>query len=335
MLVAFYKDFGAEQTVVKVIKFGDRIWVNEDGDIECHREIFLDLSEGNLRKIFMLTSFRHIVEPEDMTDTFLKEDYSVNKKSSGEYKLVNVAKKLFSVDYIDNIYAVPIRSFQTSLIGDCSYLEVIFNQEIQAPIKFAMRLKFKVNSLAEKLEEDNYLLKLNYFHSRACENECNALNVYEREIKAKTILDMKTRSGGFDILIHLPYGAKNIDPSEKCHRTQNTLDAGGKEGPYRHECIWHMREFHDNEVGKEIGTNSGSGYEFRIIYNMISFTERMSEFRKELMEENKLLKEDIGNLRSNNETLHEKVRKGEKLQIISIIVALIAIILAIIIPLLA
>ncbi len=317
MLVAFFKE---EKCNVKVIKFCDRIWVDEEGNIECHREIYLDLIEGSLRKIFTLTNFRHILELEDMTNTLLDENYPVNKRSSGEYKLMNHNGRFFSIDFIDNIYAISIKSIQSVQIKDCSYIEALFN-EIKAPAKCALRFKFKINSLAEKLAEESHLIELRYFDNRECLEECSVLNLQEREVKAITILDMKTKSGGFDVIVHLPQEAKNIEPSEFCHKTYNKLEPIGTEGEKKPEVLWHFREFFRDEVGKEIGM--GAGINISVKYSLISVIERVMTFRNEFIKEEKLLKGEI-------EKIKRKIRTGGTLQKLSIVIALIAIALAII-----
>jgi len=327
MLVAFFKE---EKCNVKVIKFCDRIWIDEEGNIECHREIYLDLIEGSLRKIFMLTNFRHILELEDITDTFLNENYPANNKSSGVYKLINHQKRIFSIDFIDSIYALQIKSksILSSQINDCSYIEAIFDNEINAPIKCALRFKFKINSITEKLEEENYLIELPYFDDRECQHECAALRIFDREIKAIMILDMKTKSGGFDVLVHLPYEAKNIEPSERFHKTHSKLEPTGKEGANKPEVVWHIREFFDDEVGREIGM--GNGIKLSIKYSKVSIVERVATFRNEFIKENELLKEEIEKIKSVNQALEKRIRLGGKLQKLSILLAFIAMALAII-----
>ena len=316
MLVSFYKDFESEKASVSVIKFADRIWVNEEGDIECHREIYFELKDGNLKKCLILTPFKNILELEDITKTLLDENYVLNKKSSGEYKLIDKANRFFAMDYIENIYAVPIKIIQSVNIGTCSYIEISFDHEIKIAQKCAFRFKFRINSMAEKLGEDSFHLKLSYFDGRSCKNECTALNIHKREIKAATILDTN-RSGGFDILIHLPAGAKPTDTSEYCHKGESPVSPSGLEDKKRVQCIWHMRELYNDEVGREIGVNNG--HPFFVTYSMRSLTERVDELRKE-----------IENIKQGNQHLRKDLKKTARGQYIGTILAIIAIIFTII-----
>jgi hypothetical protein len=325
MLVAFFKE---EKCDVKVIKFADRIWVDEEGNIECHREIYLDLTQGTLRKLFMLSNFRHILEIEDITDTFLDENYLPNTRSTGEYKLVNQQMRRFSIDFIDNLYALPIKFIQSSQIEDCSYIGVTFHNEITGPVKAALRFKFKVNSLMEKLEDESHLIELNYFENRDCLPECKMLNVLEREIKAITLLDATTRSGGLDVLVILPFAAKNIEASEHAHKIFSKLEPIGRYGENKTEVIWHMREFFNNEVRKEIGM--ANGMRLSIKYSMTSVEERVKTFRNEFIKEYEHLKEEIENIKSANQDLKKRIHLGGILQRLSIVIALIALSLTII-----
>ena len=330
MLVAFYKDTESKQSEVKIIKFSDRIWINEEGDIECNREIYLSLLQGDLRKIFMLTLFQNIIDLEDLTETFLKEDYPENNVHSGKYKLIDGDKGLFSLDHLDKIYAVKIKTLQSSAIRNCCYIEVIFDQESTTPTSAAIRLKFRINSLVEKLTEDNYGITLSYFENRECEHECNVLDVPGKEIKAVTILDMDKKSGGFDVLVHLPYGARKVSSTEHAHISRSALAPQGNEGESRTQCIWHLREFFDNEVGKEVGINIGSGVKFDIEYNIKSMVERMTTMKHELMVDHSALKKEVETLKDASRILRRKSLIGSILQTVGIGLAIIAIILTII-----
>jgi len=318
MLISFYKDFESGEAVAKITKFADRIWINEEGDIECHRETYFDLTQGSFKKIFILTPFKNILELEDMTNTLLDENYILNKRSSGEYKLVDKVNRIFTTDYIENIYAVPIRLIQSVNIGACSYIDITFDHEIVSPKKCAFRFKFRINSSAEKLGKDNYNLNLSYFNGRSCRAECSALDISRRELKAVSILD-KNRSGGFDILIHLPIGAKATEVNEFCHKGESLVSPSGKEEEKRVQCIWHMREFYENEVNREIGMNNG--HNFSVTYTMKSVIERVDDLRNE-----------IDKLKENDQNLRKELKKTRKSLNISTILAIIALLIAVIIP---
>jgi len=282
MLVAFCKDHNDKDVEVKVIKFADRIWANEAGGIECHREIYLDLKGDSLRQIFMLTMFRHILELQDLTDTFLDENYPPNLRSSGKYELTNARERLFSTDFLKDIIAIQIKSIQYQTIGECSLIQIIFEDPIEGPAKFALRFKFKVKSVVEDLEEGRRVLELSYFQSRHCEQECNNLDVLGREIKAVTILD-EEKSGGFDILIHLPLGVTNVTTSEHGNITHDKLEPNGRYGEEkRYQCIWHMRQFFGDEIGKEIGL--GIGQTPYVEYNVESAWDRVEDLKEALHE---------------------------------------------------
>jgi hypothetical protein len=343
MLVAFYKESESQKANVRVIKFGDRIWVDEEGNIECIREIYFDFKEGELRKIFMLTNIKNLIGLTDITDTFLIEDNLFNKVNSGKYELIDREKRIFGNDFLPNVIAMKLKTLQHSPIGECTYIEAIFDKKLDEPTNFAIRYKFKVNSISDQLGDDNYAFSLEYFRGRTCENECNALNVVRKEIKAITILNMDTKSGGFDILVHLPFGAEILDTSEFCHRTRSKLTTMGTEGESREQCIWHLREKYDNEEGKEIGLNSGN--EFHVKYSMLSVKNRVEMFKNEMLEENTKLKAELGELKKTTSSLkndteamkdgdkkiQRKVSIGGKIQIICLILAIIAIILVFIV----
>ncbi len=328
MLVAFYKETESPLSKVNVFKFNDRIWVNDTGDIECYREIYLNLTEGSLRKLFLLLNFRNILDLKDLTNTYLDEDYSFNKFHSGEYKLIDSDARIFTIDYIDNIHVLKIKTIQAAQIRTCSYIEIIFDKEIQAPINFAVRFTFRINSMAEKLKEDNFIINFLYFDDRSYKNECDALSIVKKEIKAITILDLKNKSGGFDIVVHLPFGAKAINTSEYCHTSYSKLGPKGKEGDNRSQCIWHFREFYNNEVNKEIGVINGE--KLSIEYSMVTVSERMAKFKDEILEENEILKTAIDRLQKANKRLQSRIRRGQIMQIISLVVAFAAIIISII-----
>ena len=93
MLVAFYRDTESRDAKVKIIKFADRVWINEEGDLECLREIYFELLEGTLRRLQILTPFEKISVPEDLTETFIDKQNILNKKDFGDYKLKDKEKK--------------------------------------------------------------------------------------------------------------------------------------------------------------------------------------------------------------------------------------------------
>lgn len=328
MLVSFYRDPETEKSKVKIIKFADRIFVSEEGDLDCHREIYFKLEEGELRKFYLLTNEKALTDLEDFTDSFLDEEYSPNLRSSGEYKLINKENRLFAMDFIDEIYALPIKSIQSSKVKKCENVEIIFEHPVKGPIVFALRFSFRISGKCERLPEEKYHLKLSYFEGRDCRDACDLLDVPRREIKVVTILEMPSKKGGFDVLVHLPKGAKQPEASEKYHKSRSKLDKSGASTDQRYQFIWHFREFYDDQVGKEIGANGG--HNLTIEYSLVSTAERMAILEENLLKENNDLKKELEYLKTDNVGLHKKVRTGSVLQIVGLVLGVIAIIIAII-----
>jgi hypothetical protein len=273
MLVAFMKEHLSKANI-KVIKFSDRIWIDNDTEnIEVHREVYFEINNDNVQTFSMVVPVKKILKIEDITEQFLDENCSFNDRSTGEYKLIDKDKRLFSTDNIKDIHALDIQTVQNTPQSNCNLIDVMIKRPIQGPKNCAFKIKIKVPSdnLIETSKEDlSYsLLSLFYFQGRACRNTCRILDVTNREIEAMTILDLELRKGGFDVIVHLPFDVEEATADKTKISYEDISPEGNKVGKSRLTHVWHFREFFPDSPITNLKSNNGIIPPLVIKYNKV------------------------------------------------------------------
>ena len=286
MLVSFLKEKQSDAVNLKVIKFTDRIWIdNKDEEIGCQRDVFFSIEDNSIKEFSMLMPLIEISDLRDNTENLLAESNVFNKSHTGAYELVDKEKRLFSIDNIEGIYAPEMHPPVKRQEGNCQTISIIFRDNINGPkvCAFSIKFKIKAENVIKEMSDGENLLKLSYFQSRDCQKECQELSVFEREIKAITILDMKTKRGGLDVIVYLPFGVRDAHADHSPQETYREIkEDGSSSSRSRVTFIWHLREFFSNIENEEITCSNNTIPVLSIKYNEISTDKKLNMLDEKL-----------------------------------------------------
>ena len=107
MLTAFVKSEDEKSIQCEIVKFVDRMWLEENGCIRCLRTFIIhnkDVRE-KLKRVRMIMPINSLLKTDDFSEKFLDPNYLFAKSvfSTGGYNLINKdpINKFGKIDYDD------------------------------------------------------------------------------------------------------------------------------------------------------------------------------------------------------------------------------------------
>lgn len=246
MLICFLKGDTEENAKCEIVKFWDRIWLREDGDLEVLREVNFKVEEDSpcsISEIGLLIPSTDVEEIENRTSTAFDHDNIFNgvKAKLLKYKIHQEAK---TVDN-DGLMGVKPRAEEITKmgIGDTTLLNVSLSEPINLGEIGMIRLFFRLPSRLNMTSAGVGSLKLEYFFGSKFPREVPLLK--RREIPAYPIFDLDKKLGGFDIHLYLPPKWEVIDRSRGDPDT-GKAEPDGSEGEVKSMIKWKARELVEN-----------------------------------------------------------------------------------------
>ncbi len=262
MLIGFFKK--PVECICYVVKFLDRIWLSESGDVDFLRTFIVEVDKNSpksLKEVRILIPCKRLEDPECVNKTFSLpgKKYYFNSPevfSTGEYKIIQEETNcnrfdsygIINQDGIKNIKVFTSIDYSNYQVGDCSVIRLQLPEGLEKGQSTEMRVRFRITSVLNRITGGvfpNYNVEFPYF-SRKYANEIDQLDT-NMEIKVKPVLGLSSASfkGGFDVFVYLPSGFDGVSGFDDFFKKKPdfyTID--GKKGHKKREkYLWRLREF--------------------------------------------------------------------------------------------
>lgn len=279
MLTGFFKEHDEGGCNCQLIKFADRIFIDQSGDARLIRLVVLEVlasSPDPLKGFKMLTPVREPLSLKDHSALLLDESDRYNSRGlAGNYavsqpfadtKNAGFREGLFSMDGIGSIVAFEAPGLSNIDLAGDTILRYRFPRALAPGEKVAVRLGFSVGSLAENTSVGalgetvdgvvDMRLRLSYLERRNHEQALQELNPGHCEIPIVPILGTRLE-GGFDIMVGFPDTLEvSMASPRKYEQKALTSDEDGLDGVV---YIWRLRELVD-DVHLPVTVGSGPGW---------------------------------------------------------------------------
>lgn len=248
MLICFLKGDTEANANCEIVKFWDRIWLREGGDLEVLREVNFKVEEDSpcsISEIGLLIPSTDVGEIENRTSTAFDHDNIFNslKAKILKYK-IHLEDK--TVDN-DGLIAVKPRAEENTemVVGDTTLLNVSLSEPINHGEIGMIRLFFRLPSRLIMTSAGVGSVTLEYFFGSKFPREVTILK--RKEIPAYPILDPDKKFGGFDIQLYLPPNWEISDPAGGEPAT-GKAEPDGSEGKVKRLIMWKARELVENPL---------------------------------------------------------------------------------------
>ena len=253
MLVAAFVWGEQPYPTVEIIKFVDRIWLNELGNASYWRAVTVRVAKESpapLKAIVMVLACGRdqMTPPEDISDTLLlqPEEYYFNSTKRHGFSVVEKTAQggIINDDGIDGVQVQLGNRVYDVAIADESVIRVEFAQAVEPGATLAFRIQFGVNRLAEERIRGSLELTLPYFDSwRGGRNYTEAVDWLgpRQQIPALLQIDQQFR-GGFDVFVYGPKGMESHEFLEAERSLDNRLPNGEQSGYNRAKLKLHLRQ---------------------------------------------------------------------------------------------
>lgn len=257
MLVACFvgdKQKDEENAKAEIVKYVDRLWLDERGSITCIRTVVVRVladSEAPLRSLIMLTPFHQdrISNPEDKTSTLLlpASDHYFNSrvKGQGGFIIQNKSEEsgVLNYDGMTDVEVEPLDTVSVVSVADASFFQVNFDRPVVAGAIRAFRLQFDVSDVAQEKFSRAFAIELPYFRRHVTGGSLEqAINVLQgrSEIQALPILDDDLH-GGFDVSLCLPQGMQATG-FQQAEQRLDPIKPDGSKGDPCEKYVFRMRK---------------------------------------------------------------------------------------------
>jgi len=244
MITCFLKDNAERDAKISIIKFWDRIWLDEYGTLEILREFDFKVEENSpcsIRKIKLFIPFSGIMGVKDRTSTALDQDYLFNRKQGKTLGYeINSQKRTVANDGFKDIKP-GVELIEETHIGNGTLLEVRLSESINPNEMGMVRLFFSVPSQLVKTSAEVRSVDLKYFSGFMFPNEMDLLNIKSLEIPTYSILNSNKTLGGFDIFVYLPLKWEALN-TVGGSSTTSKAQSDGSLGEAKRVVRWKARE---------------------------------------------------------------------------------------------
>lgn len=259
MLTGFYKNNADNECQCQVVKFSDRIWFDEAGTASFLRTFVLrvlDTSPIPLSEVTMLVPAKKLLNVSNMNDTCFDDEYFFNSsflRTTSSYKIIEKPKTgsygsygLIEDDGIKNIIVFVGEESQPKVtqVGRCNLVRFKFPRPINHGEHIELRLSFKVASLFDNLTPDDLVPEFSFmlvYFSRSCSEEIMIIGNHN-EIDIVPTLGGPDNKGGFDVWVYLPNNFIMVSGFDEASRkpSRRTID-GKEEGESKFKIGWKLR----------------------------------------------------------------------------------------------
>jgi len=243
VLTCFLAEKGVE---CKIVKYSDRIWLEDDGSVEVMRLFIVELSQkgsSGLNKISFLIP-RSINNIENLSRFSVDTTYPFNEegRATGEIRVINEHKIIYD-DFacrVGHQYTIDSHPYE-----DATRVDIDLRDDPIPPGSREMfRLKFNVSGLVEKLPNIK-VFKFTYFCPEGCKKDAFPTLSHDHAIlPVIPIYKPQNFQGGFDILVYAPPAQEIRSVLGKyAHIEINFKSKGERLSRKRSGVLWHLREF--------------------------------------------------------------------------------------------
>lgn len=269
MLIAFLKSHNDKYCQCEIVKYCDRIWLEQSGNLICIRTMIISVKDNSppLHEIRMVMPFRQISELIDISDTCLKADYLFNTShySTGGYHINSLDIDYGSVYYdffeTDVFLGNMVKEFKSPTKAmNYNIISIAFKDEFKEnsikPGTFRLiRIKFKITSMLDEVHPRLYSLELDYFDMNLIHMDYDILDFKNLEIPVKVLFNSQTKQGGFDIFLYLPDNLHSSIYNAYTNTRSSHLSDGLTSTRKNQKLIWRAREFYHDREYLRLGEN--------------------------------------------------------------------------------
>lgn len=220
MLTGFFKEHQDSTCECKVVKFADRVFVDDEGDATFVRMLVIRVeseSPSGARGFKMLMPIREPLNLKDISATFFDTDYRFNNRGRNGAHVVtrqlepivgatenpSAKEGRVSLDGLDDLVAFYGSSISNLEVASHSLVRFCFPRPIVPGESVAVRLTFAVGSLAENTDVSGKSLRLQlpYYDAR---DHAALAELGGAETTIPAVITLGAPKGGFDIFVAVP-----------------------------------------------------------------------------------------------------------------------------------
>lgn len=322
MLIAFFKSHKDEKCQCYIEKFVDRLWLYRSGAMICIRTFIVHVLESSpvpLTKIRLLVPFQEVMDLKDLNGTCLEKDYLFNtfSFSTGGYqtKTYEPDKKLgyIKYDFFEKVKVDTNCNLTKYPPKDAELSTVIALECDKSPILRGeyriFRYAFKVNDqLINFFDESTrvYGFETSYFNNRPYQEAYKGLNILKLEIPALKLVNEVTMQGGFDIFLYLPDALVGTKFNETTETSATHLPDGKRSENRFQKIIWRARHLIENDT-----LELRAGKTVFKLHGLLNDPYQLEGIRQ-----------DVCNMQNDVARLKQDSKRGMKLTILALIVAI-------------
>jgi hypothetical protein len=242
MVSCFLKRVGEEGPKVFVEKFLERAWVREDGAASILRTVVLGCREGGDITGFgmMIPSNIEASQVTDLTSTGLSPEFFWNHKESNTFQIIDEQKRTIRYDGIDPIVVPSHLMVDVKHIGSFSLLGITFNRDIHQGEHVFVRLRLDECRFATTKSDGDLLFNHAYLSSDGVRQAL--VDMTKLQIPVIPLLNEDTRAGGFDVFVTSPPDMRiAAEPHSHNVPTKGVTDIEGKPIDSRTSRCWRLR----------------------------------------------------------------------------------------------
>lgn len=242
MLTCFLAEKGVD---CKILWYGDRIWLRDDGGAEVMRSFVVEVSPESthaLNKISFLIP-RPISDLENLSrfSTDLGYPFNEEGRTTGEIKVIDEQKVIFD-DFecrVRHRHTMDPHFYEGTTRVDID----LRDEPTPAGSRELFLLKFDVGELIKKLPRTN-IYKFSYFCPERCRRGVFPSLSHDHSIvPVLPIYDLETRQGGFDIFVYAPPAQEVQSVIGHYSHVEIDFDSKGESlSRKRSGILWHLRK---------------------------------------------------------------------------------------------
>ncbi|MBA7491567.1 hypothetical protein ES702_02115 [subsurface metagenome] len=230
----------------KIVKYSDRIWLEDDGSVEVMRLFIVELSQkgsSGLNKISFLIP-RLINNIENLSRFSVDPTYPFNEegRATGEISVIDDHRVIYD-DFdcrVRHEHTIESHPYEGTTKVDIN----LRDDPIPHGSREMFRLKFNISGLIEKLPNVN-VFKFTYFCPENCKKDAFPTLSHDHTIlPVIPIYKIQNFQGGFDILVYAPPAQEIRSVLGKyIHVEIDFKSKGERLSRKRSGVLWHLREF--------------------------------------------------------------------------------------------
>ncbi len=348
VLTGFLKNPRDRNCICRIVVYDDRIWLDEKGDASIYRCFTIEVNKNSpspLSEVLMFIPFKHVSNPKDQSETFFIKDFHLNDKGlAGQFKIQKISEPIskyggatalgaslgfINDDGFENIKVFTGSSIQISPFFDLMLLTYLFPIPLEAGDLCEVRISFNITSLFENMTAStkfpSFEFIIKYFDERSCKD---AVERMDRELEIPVIPTLGPPKGGFDVMVYFPSGFRigRCNPQNAEIRIDKTHFDGMRD-IHLTRYLWRARNIYPQATELRIGKTP-----FTLECTNVTPPDRTAEDIDEMKTKTTTIDDRIQTIGSRVQIVEDTTKKVKKEVKLGTWLAIIAIILALIIP---